>query len=203
MTTHNPIALPALAYGYDELEPHLDTATMTLHHSKHHQSYVDNYNKALERLQAAKHAGDFSAIKPIIKDMAFNGAGHYLHVLFWQNMAPERLRTPASDALLAAIDAQWGSYEAFKKAFIAAGTAVEGSGWVIAGIDMAGNLSIMQAEKHQDIWGMGLQPVLVCDVWEHSYYLKFQNRRADYLESFWQVINWGDVSAKYAAAVVK
>ncbi len=192
--------LPPLPYDYNALEPHLDEQTMRLHHSKHHQAYVNGLNNAEAKLAEARTSGDFSLIKHWEREAAFHGAGHFLHCIFWENMAPNAGGSPDGD-LLSAITARFGSYESFMKQFKAAGAAVEGSGWAILVYNLAtASLDILTAEKHQDLTQWVTVPLLACDVWEHAYYLKHQNNRAAYLDCFEKVINWSDVAARYSKA---
>lgn len=197
--------LPKLAYAYDALEPHLDKETMELHHSKHHAAYVAGLNNAMKKLAEARAAGDFGLVKHWSRELAFHGSGHALHVIFWNNMAPKAGGAPTG-AIADAINADFGSFENFKKHFTAAANAVEGSGWAILGYyhDSANDsrqLVIVQAEKHQDLTVQGIVPLLVLDVWEHAYYLRYQNRRADYVNAWWNVVNWADVAARYQKAL--
>ena len=191
--------LAPLPYPYNALEPHIDEATMKLHHDKHHLAYVNGLNNAENKLADARKSGDYALVKHWEREAAFHGAGHFLHTIFWQNMAPTGGGTPTGD-LAAAITNRFGSFEAFMKQFKAAGTAVEGSGWVMLVFNMmTKNLDILTAEKHQDLSQWVTMPLLCCDVWEHAYYLKYQNNRAAYLESFEKIINWNDVAARFKA----
>ena len=190
--------LPPLPYPYNSLEPHIDEQTMKLHHDKHHLAYVNGLNTAEAKLDEARKSGDFALVKHWEREAAFHGAGHFLHCIFWSNMTPNGGGQPSGD-LMAAITARFGSYEACMKQFKAAGTAVEGSGWVILVYNlMTRTLDILTAEKHQDLSQWVTVPLLACDVWEHAYYLKYQNNRAAYLEGFEKVINWKDVAERFA-----
>lgn len=193
--------LPPLPYAPEALEPHIDAQTMSLHHDKHHAGYVKGANAALTALKEIR-AGtrDAGEVKRWEKDLAFHGSGHVLHTIFWANLSP----TPGSPSaeLAAAIDRDFGSFAAFQTHFSAAANAVEGGGWAILGYHpLVGGLLVLQAELHQNLTVQGLVPLLVLDVWEHAYYLRYQNRRADYVTAWWNVVNWDDVSARYAAAV--
>ena len=189
--------LPPLPYAYNALEPHIDEATMKLHHDKHHLAYVNGLNKAEEMLQQAREKNDFGLVKHWEREAAFHGAGHFLHVIFWENMTPNGGGKPTG-TLLTAIENRFGSFDKFLAHFKAAGTAVEGSGWVLlVKNNMTGNLDILTAEKHQDLSQWVVTPLLVCDVWEHAYYLKYQNNRAAYIDGFVNVINWNDVAKRY------
>jgi Fe-Mn family superoxide dismutase len=200
-------ALAPLPYAADALEPVIDAETMRIHHGKHHQAYVDNLNKAvtadaalagvpLEQLVAK--AGTYPAA------VRNNAGGHWNHTFFWQTMAPAGQVGAISPAFAAAIDAQFGSMDKFKAAFKAAGTARFGSGWVWLIVGADGKLAITSTPNQDnplmDVAEQKGTPVLGNDVWEHAYYLKHQNRRGDYLDGWWQVVDWGKVSARYAAA---
>ncbi len=192
--------LPPLPYAADALEPHYDAATVALHHGKHHAAYVAGLNAALERLEAARAAGDFAAIKHLSREVAFHGGGHLLHSIFWTNLTPGGGGRPEGD-LAAAIDVSFSSFAAFDAQLRAATNAVEGSGWGVLAAAPTGELAILQVEKHQNQLLPGWTPILVIDVWEHAYYLKYQNRRADFVAAVLDhLVNWRDVAARYAAA---
>lgn len=191
--------LPPLPYDYAALEPHIDEQTMRLHHDKHHLAYVNGLNKAEEKLAECRKTKDFALVKHWEREAAFHGAGHFLHCIFWENMSPKGGGEP-SGALKDALVARFGSYDAFISQFKAAGAAVEGSGWVLLVKNtMTKALDILTAEKHQDLSQWVTLPLLVCDVWEHAYYLKYQNNRGGYLDAFVNVINWADVEKRFAA----
>jgi superoxide dismutase, Fe-Mn family len=193
--------LPALPYAYNALEPYIDEQTMHLHHDIHHKGYVDGLNKAEEKLAEARANGDFGLIKHWEREAAFHGSGHFLHAIFWENMAPAGKGGTPEGALAAAINESFGSLEAFKNQFSAATIAVEGSGWGILAYRPAdGKLVILTAEKHQNLTQWGVIPLLVLDVWEHAYYLKYQNKRAEYVKNFYNIINWHDVAKRLATA---
>ncbi len=193
--------LPALPYDYAALEPHIDEATMRLHHDKHHLAYVNGMNAALKALAQAREANNFDLVAYHSTQLSFHGAGHLMHAIFWQNMAPKGGGEPKGK-LANAIERDFGSFTAFKAHFIAATTKVEGSGWGVLGFDPYGKkLLVVQVEKHQNLFTAGLVPLLVLDVWEHAYYLKYQNKRADYVTAFFNVINWENVAQRYAAAL--
>lgn len=191
--------LPPLPYAYDALEPHLDAETMRLHHDLHHQAYVDGLNNAEAKLAEVREKNEFGLVKHWSRELAFHGSGHFLHQLFWQNMSPQGGGEPTGE-LAAAIEREFGSFKAFKAQFLAAANQVEGSGWAILGCYCKENckLTILQSEKHQNLTQWGITPLLVLDVWEHAYYLRYQNRRAEYTKAFFNVINWEDVSARYS-----
>ena len=192
--------LPPLPYAYHALEPYIDEQTMRLHHDIHHKSYVDGLNKAEKEMQKARETGDFALIKHWEREAAFHGSGHYLHTIFWQNMKPKG-GGEASGPIANEIKTSFGSFDKFKAQFSAAAEKVEGSGWaLLVWSPQAGRLEILQAEKHQNLTQQGVIPLLVLDVWEHAYYLKYQNKRADYIKAWWNVVNWDDVNARYAQA---
>lgn len=193
--------LPPLPYAYDALEPHIDAETMKLHHDKHHASYVKGANTAVEKLrEIADGKADASLTTHWVRQLAFNGSGHSMHCIFWKNMTPDPKAAPEG-ALADAIKNSFGSYDGFVRAFKAACSGVEGSGWGVLGYDpISKKLVILGLEKHQNLTMMGITPLLVCDVWEHAYYLKHKNDRGAYIDSFMKVINWNDVEARYAKA---
>ena len=195
-----PHQLPPLPYDYDALEPHIDEQTMRLHHDKHHQSYVDGLNKAEQKLAEARSTGDFTLVKHWERELAFHGSGHMLHSIFWPNMTPKGGGEPSGE-LSQALKADFGGFDGFKNHFQATATAVEGGGWAILAYQtLTGQLVILGVEKHQDLTQFGCIPLLVLDVWEHAYYLKYQNRRPEYVKAFFNVINWKDVEARYRKA---
>ncbi|MFY9175300.1 MAG: superoxide dismutase [Peptococcia bacterium] len=190
--------LPDLPYPYNALEPHMDEATVRLHHDKHHQSYVDGLNKAEEKLAEAREKGDYALIKHWERELAFHGSGHILHTLYWENMSPNG-GGEATGAIASQIVKDFGSYEAFRAQFKAAAVGVEGSGWaVLVWNPQFEKLEILMAEKHQNLTQWGVVPLLIVDVWEHAYYLKYQNKRADFVEAWFNLINWDDVNARFA-----
>lgn len=194
--------LPALPYTFDALEPHIDAQTMQIHHGKHHLAYVNGLNKAEEELAKARAADDFALIQHWSKQAAFHGGGHWLHSMFWKVMgAPGTLGggEPTGD-LLTAINDGFGSFAAFKKQFTAAAVAVEGSGWALLHVRHDdGRLIVMQAENQHKLSAWGTTPILGIDVWEHAYYLRYQNKRADYVTAWWNVVNWNAVAANLAS----
>jgi Fe-Mn family superoxide dismutase len=196
--------LPPLPYAYDALEPYIDAKTMELHHSRHHQAYVDGLNKAEAELAKARQSGDYALIEYWSKKAAFNGGGHYLHSMFWEIMAPPSKggggTIPAR--LAAALKESFGSGEAFRAQMSAAAVAVEGSGWALLHIRPSdGRLIILQAENQHKLTPWGVVPIMGIDVWEHAYYLKYQNRRADYIKAWWNIVNWEKVEDNYLRVV--
>jgi len=193
--------LPDLPYAYDALEPSIDAQTMRLHHDIHHNGYVKGLNKTRKALAEARSTGDFDSIKALERDLAFHGSGHMLHSIFWQNMAPAGTTRPSKN-LSKILSTDFGSLDAFKAQFTAAASKVEGSGWGILAYQPMGNeLVVLQAEKHQNLTQWGVVPVLVLDVWEHAYYLKYQNKRGDYVKAFWDIVNWDDVEARLSMLI--
>lgn len=195
--------LPALPYDPAALEPHIDAQTMQIHHGKHHLAYVNGLNKAEEELAKARQSGDYSMIQHWSRQAAFHGGGHWLHSMFWKIMAPPSAGgggEPTGE-LAAAITDSFGSFEAFKKQFSAAAAAVEGSGWGLLHYRRDDQrLIILQAENQQKLSAWGTTPILGIDVWEHAYYLKYQNKRPDYIAAWWNVVNWKNVEANLKAA---
>ncbi|MEN8680928.1 MAG: superoxide dismutase [Akkermansiaceae bacterium] len=199
--------LPELGYPHDALEPHIDKATMEIHHGKHHNAYVTNLNAALEGhpdlagLSLEELQGKIADIAPLRN----NGGGHFNHSLFWKVIAPGGASTPSGD-LAAAIDAAFGSFDAFKEEFAKAGATRFGSGWAWLGVKADGTLGVCSTPNQDNpLMGeaagvCGCTPILGLDVWEHAYYLNYQNRRPDYIAAFWNVVNWDVVAANFAAA---
>jgi Fe-Mn family superoxide dismutase len=196
-----PHELPPLPYDYNALEPHYDEATVRLHHGKHHNAYVLGLNAAEAKLADARKSGDFGAVQALERQIAFHGAGHQLHSIFWTNMKPNGGGRP-SGALLAQIEADFGSFDAFIGHFKAASAAVEGSGWgILAYNRQFKKLEVLAAMNHQNQTQWDSTPLLVCDAWEHAYYLKYQNLRANWVATFVEhLINWDDVAARFEAA---
>ncbi len=198
--------LPPLPYSHDALEPHIDTTTMQIHHGKHHAAYVTNLNKALESAPelASKSAEDLvkdlSAVPDAIRAaVRNNGGGHVNHTFFWKLMGPNAGGEPTG-ALADDIKATFGSFDEFKTKFQAAGVGRFGSGWAWLVVGKDGKLAITSTPNQDSPLSEGLKPVLGCDVWEHAYYLKYQNRRPDYLSAWWNVVNWAAVAENYATA---
>ncbi|MDP5275013.1 Fe-Mn family superoxide dismutase [Chengkuizengella axinellae] len=192
--------LPPLPYPYNALEPYIDEETMKIHHDKHHLAYVNGLNNAELQLEKARQSDDFSLIKHWERELAFNGAGHYLHTIFWNIMSPDG-GGDASGAIGAQIIKDFGSYDEFKKQFSAAANNVEGGGWaILVWSPRSHRLEILQAEKHQNLSQWDVIPLLVLDVWEHAYYLKYMNNRPDYVEAWWNVVNWEHVNERFAHA---
>jgi Fe-Mn family superoxide dismutase len=192
--------LPPLPYPYNALEPYIDAKTMQLHHDKHHQGYVDGLNKAEKQMAEARRKNDFDLIKHWEREAAFHGAGHYLHTIFWNVMSPQGGGTPTG-ALATQIKQDFGSFDAFKKHFSKAAEQVEAVGWaILVWSPRSHRLEILQAEKHQNLSQWDVVPLLVLDVWEHAYYLKYNNKRADYVDAWWNVVNWPYVAERFQQA---
>ena len=193
--------LPELNYSYDALEPYIDEQTMRLHHSKHHQGYVNGLNKAEKALAEARQSGDFGDIRNLERLLAFHGSGHFNHCLFWQNMIPaDNYSDPGGD-LLQQIKKDFGSLDNLKAQFGAAAKAVEGSGWGFLAWQPGGNqLVTLAAENHQKQTQFTTIPVLALDVWEHAYYLNYQNNRGEYVDNWWNIVNWENVAENFARA---
>lgn len=194
--------LPALDYDYDALEPHISAEIMELHHSKHHAAYVAGANTALEKLADARANGYIGvAVTALSKDLAFHLGGHTNHSLFWKNLSPNGGGEPTGE-LAEAIAAEFGSFDNFKAHFSAAALGLQGSGWAVLGYDHVGKrLVIEQMTDQQGNLSINLTPLLLLDMWEHAFYLQYKNVKADYVNAVWNVFNWDEVAARYAAAL--
>ncbi len=192
--------LPDLPYEYAALEPHISGQIIELHHDKHHNTYVQGANTTLEKLEAARDGDDFGAIVGLEKTLAFNLSGHVLHSIYWKNMSPDGGGAPEGE-LAQAIDANFGSFDKFKNQLTQATSTVQGSGWgALAWDPLGGRLLVEQIYDHHANVGQGAVPLLVIDIWEHAFYLQYKNVKADYVKAFWNLVNWSDVAARYAAA---
>jgi Fe-Mn family superoxide dismutase len=190
--------LPELDYDVAALEPHLSARIVELHHDKHHAAYVDGANTTLEKLQEAREAGDFPTINQLEKNLAFHVSGHVLHSLLWKNLSPDGGGAPEGD-LAAALDESFGSFDAFRKQFDAAAMGVQGSGWAALAWEPTGGLLVVeQVYDHQSNLVQGGAPVLALDMWEHAFYLQYENVKGDWVEAFWNLVNWPDVEARFA-----
>ena len=189
--------LPPLPYAYNALEPSISEEIMKLHHDKHHQAYVNGANAALSKLENGRKDNFASVdVKATERDLSFNLSGHLLHTIFWPNMTPKGGGKPGG-ALADKINKDFGSFEAFKLQLSTAAKTVEGSGWGFLAYDPTiDQLITLQAEKHQNLTAQGLPPLLVCDVWEHAYYLQYKNDRGAYVDKWWDVVNWSDVEKR-------
>ena len=196
-------SLPGLPYSTDALEPHIDARTMEIHHGKHHNAYVTNVNKALEGHDdlASKSIEDLvagldSVPEGIRNAVRNNGGGHANHSLFWQVMSKDGGGAPSGE-LASAIDAAFGGFEAFQQKFAAAGMTRFGSGWAWLALDQAGKLVVESTPNQDNPLTAGRTPILGLDVWEHAYYLNYQNRRPDYIAAWWNVVNWDEVARRF------
>ncbi len=197
--------LPPLPYDYNALEPYIDTQTMQLHHDKHHATYVNNLNAALK-----DHDFATLAVEDVVRRLSEvpesvrtavrnNGGGHANHSMFWQIMKPNGGGAPTGE-LASAINSAFGSFDAFKAAFNDAGTKRFGSGWAWLVADRTGSLQVISTANQDNPLTDGLYPVMGNDVWEHAYYLKYQNRRPEYLAAWWNVLNWDEIAKRYSQA---
>ncbi len=192
--------LPPLPYSYDALEPYISSRIMMLHHDRHHRAYVDGANKALEKLELAKKGEDVD-LKAVLRDLSFNVGGHILHSIFWPNMSPKGGGTPGG-VLADYIDRDFGGFETFKKLFAKAAATVEGVGWGVLAYDPVRDALVLhQVEKHNLLQVQGHVPLLVLDVWEHAYYLQYENARGKYIEAWWNIVNWDNVSERLDKAL--
>lgn len=197
--------LPELSFDYDALEPSIDAKTMEIHHTKHHQGYTNKFNNAIEGTDLEDQAIEdiFSSVSEHSTAVRNNGGGFYNHSLFWSILAPNAGGNPTGD-LAEAINNTFGSFEAFKEEFASAAGARFGSGWAWLIVNADGDLEITSTPNQDnplmDVADVQGTPILGLDVWEHAYYLNYQNRRPDYVSSFWNVVNWDKVSEYYSAA---
>lgn len=198
--------LPKLSYAVDALEPHIDAMTMTIHHDKHHQAYITNLNGAIEKTPelAGKSLeellGDLNAVPEAVRAVVRNhGGGTWNHSMFWEILAPNAGGMPKGD-LAKAIETGFGSFDAFKGEFDKSAMGRFGSGWAWL-VKKGSGLAIVSTANQDNPMSEGLTPVLGIDVWEHAYYLKYQNRRADYVAAFWNVVNWDEVARRYSGAM--
>ena len=192
--------LPDLPYDYSALEPHVSAQIMELHHDKHHAAYVTGANQTLEKLAAARDKDDFGAIVGLEKTLAFHISGHVLHSTFWQNLSPDGGDKP-DGALGSAIDEHFGSFDKFKAHMTQATSTIQGSGWgALAYEPLAGRLIVEQVYDHQGNLSPGTAPLLLLDMWEHAFYLQYRNVKADFVEAWWNVVNWADVTRRFTLA---
>jgi Fe-Mn family superoxide dismutase len=198
--------LPDLPYAYNALEPHIDARTMEIHHTKHHQAYINNANAALEKYPDLQN----KSVEELLKDLNSvpedirtairnNGGGHANHSLFWPVMGPNGGGQPSGE-LANAINSAFGSFDNFKDQFSKAAATRFGSGWAWLSVDGSGNLKVTSTANQDNPLSEGLTPILGLDVWEHAYYLNYQNRRPDYVSAWWNVVNWDQVAKNYSAA---
>lgn len=199
--------LPKLTYSYDALEPHFDALTMEIHHSRHHQAYVNNLNAALDKHPELNEV----ALNSLISDLTLvpedirtavqnNGGGHLNHSLFWEILTPGGSTEPVG-SLKSAIEKDFGSIDAFKEKFNTAAATRFGSGWAWLVVNSAGTLEVISTANQDSPLSLGLKPIIGLDVWEHAYYLKFQNKRPDYVNTWWSVLNWTVADSRYTNAL--
>jgi superoxide dismutase, Fe-Mn family len=192
--------LPDLPYDYAALEPHISGRVMELHHDKHHSAYVAGANTALEQLAEARDRGAFGTVNLLEKNYAFNLGGHVNHTVFWQNLSPDGGGEPDGE-LGAAIDEFFGSFDAFRGQFAATAVGIQGSGWAILAWDSIGQkLVVVQLYDHQGNLPLGIVPIVLLDMWEHSFYLDYVNVKADYVKAWWNIVNWADAAERFANA---
>jgi len=194
-------SLPDLPYKYDALEPHISKEIMTLHHDKHHLAYVNGANAALEKLENARK-NNFQGVdaRAVTRDLSFHVSGHVLHSIFWPNMKSNGGGKPGGK-LADMINADFGSFDAFKTQFTEVAKAVEGIGWAILAYDpLSDQLMTFNIEKHNLQAGQGTVPLLVLDVWEHAYYLQYKNDKGSYVTAWWNVVNWDDADERLGKA---
>ncbi len=200
MAGNTEYTLPDLPYDYSALEPAISGKIMELHHDKHHATYVKGANTALEKLAAARESGEFGNINQLSKDLAFNLGGHVNHSIFWTNLSPEGGDKPEGE-LASAIDDQFGSFDAFRAQFSAAALGIQGSGWAILAFDsVAKNLVIEQFYDQQNGIPVATVPLFQLDMWEHAFYLDYQNVKADYVTAIWNIVNWKNVAERFENA---
>lgn len=185
-----------LGYDYSALEPYYNTETLKIHYETLYKGYVDNTNKILQNLENARKLKDYRNIKCLEKDLSFFGSGAILHELFFQNMTPNR--TNLSIDLQRQIIQDFGSIESMLEQFTEASKTVEASGWcLLVWVPMWQSLQVLQCEKHQNLTLWGCKPLLVLDMWEHSYFLQYKTKRPDYIQAFWNIVNWQEVSKRF------
>lgn len=190
--------LPPLPYAPDALEPHLSGEILELHHDAHHAAYVKGANDTLEKLADARQSGKFDYIGQLEKSLAFNVAGHVLHSLLWRNLSPDA-GGEASGTLAKAIDKDFGSFRGFKDQLSAAAASIQGSGWGALSWEPLGQrLIVEQVFDHQGNTGNSSVPILVIDMWEHAYYLQYRQKKAQWIEAFWNLVNWRDADQRFA-----
>lgn len=194
--------LPDLDYDYGALEPHISGKIMELHHSKHHAAYVAGANTALEKMAEARDAGDIAGkVYGLSANLGFHLGGHTNHSIFWKNLSPNGGGEPTGD-LLEAIGRDFGGFDKFQAHFTAAATTLQGSGWAILGYDTIGKrLVIEQLTDQSGNTSAALIPVVMLDMWEHAFYLDYQNVKPEYVKAWWNVVNWDDAAERYARAV--
>ncbi len=196
----NQYTLPDLDYDYGALEPHLSGRILELHHGKHHAAYVAGANTVLDRLVEARSSGDYGAINQLEKNLAFHLSGHVMHSIFWRNLSPDGGGRPDGE-LAAAIDEHLGTFDAFRAQLTEAAMNVQGSGWAALSWEpLGGRLIVEQVYDHQGNVGQGGPPLLVLDMWEHAFYLQYENRKGEWVDAFWELVDWADVTKRFSSA---
>jgi Fe-Mn family superoxide dismutase len=192
--------LPDLPYDPGELEPHISARITELHHDKHHRAYVNGANATLDRLAEARGKGDFTTISMLERNLAFHLSGHVLHSVFWTNLSPNGGGSP-DGALAELLDTTFGGFPVFRQQMTEVATTIQGSGWALASWEpVASRLVVQQVHDHQGNHGQGTIPLLAIDAWEHAYYLQYENRKTEFVNAIWNIVNWSDVSRRLAAA---
>jgi superoxide dismutase, Fe-Mn family len=192
--------LPDLAYDYAGLEPHISGRIMELHHDKHHAGYVKGANTALDKLHEMRGKGDFSLISMLERNLAFHVSGHILHSVFWTNLSPNGGGQPTGE-LARVLDETFGGLLGFRQQMTEAAATIQGSGWALASWEpVAGRLVVQQVHDHQGDHGQGTIPLLAIDAWEHAFYLQYENRKTDFFDAIWNVVNWEDVANRLESA---
>jgi Fe-Mn family superoxide dismutase len=198
--TEATYTLPDLPYDPAALEPHISGRIMELHHDKHHAAYVTGANTTLEKLHDMRGKGDFSVISMLEKNLAFHVSGHVLHSIFWTNLSPDGGGEPSGE-LGDLLEETFGGYLTFRQQMTEAAATIQGSGWALASWEpVAGRVVVQQVHDHQGNHGQGTVPLLAIDAWEHAFYLQYENRKADFFEAIWNVVNWDDVARRLADA---
>jgi Fe-Mn family superoxide dismutase len=198
--TDTVYSLPDLPYDPGALEPHISGRIMELHHDKHHAAYVKGANTALDKLSDIREKGDFSALAMLEKNLAFHVSGHVLHSLFWTNLSPDGGGVPEGP-LAEVLEDTFGGFLAFRQQMTEAAATIQGSGWALASWEpVAGRLLVQQVHDHQGNHGQGTVPLLAIDAWEHAYYLQYENRKTEFFDAIWKVVNWSDVARRLADA---
>jgi Fe-Mn family superoxide dismutase len=192
--------LPDLAYDFGALEPHINGRIMELHHDKHHAGYVKGANATLEKLHEMRGKDDFSVLSMLERNLAFHVSGHILHSVFWTNLSPDGGGEPDGD-LAATLEDTFGGIGTFRQQMTEAASTIQGSGWALASWEpVAGRLVVQQVHDHQGNHGQGTVPLLAIDAWEHAFYLQYENRKTEFFDAIWNVVNWRDVARRLAEA---
>jgi superoxide dismutase, Fe-Mn family len=200
MNSSHLYTLPDLPYDFGALEPHISGRIMELHHGKHHAAYVKGANTALQHLHDIREKGDFAAISMLEKSLAFNVSGHVLHSVFWTNLSPDGGGEPDGPFGDLVVET-FGAFPAFRQQMTEAASTLQGSGWALASWEpVAGRILVQQVYDHQGNHGQGTVPLLAIDAWEHAFYLQYENRKTEFFEAIWNVVNWADVTERFVRA---